>query len=147
MGTFDDLKKKALEAADTLADISVDLYKKAETKTKELARTAKLQSDIASDKTSIKKLYMQIGKTYYETHKLFPAEEFEQNCTEITTLFERIEARQAELDSMRAKNEADDDDDIADVEDLEDLEDDEDADNGEAETCDCGCEEHSHEAE
>ncbi|NLB29521.1 MAG: hypothetical protein GX823_04780 [Clostridiales bacterium] len=134
MSTFDDLKKVVLDAADVIADVSVDLYKKAEAKTKELARAAKLHTDIASDKTSIKRLYMQIGKTYYETHKMFPAEEFEQNCAEISTLFERIADRKAELEELRSKGVTDDD--ITDVEDLEDL-----GDECEEECC-CGeCEE------
>ena len=103
MATFDEIKKKALEAADVIADVSVDLYKKAEVKTKELARMAKLQADMAADRTAIKKLYLQIGKTYYETHKMFPAEEFEQNCTEVTTLFDHIDAAKAEIDDIKAK--------------------------------------------
>ena len=103
MATFDEIKKKALEAADVIADVSVDLYKKAEVKTKELARMAKLQTDMASDRTAIKKLYLQIGKTYYETHKMFPAEEFEQDCTEVTALFDHIEAAKAEIEDIKAK--------------------------------------------
>ena len=134
MGTFDDLKTKALEAVDVIADVSVDLYKKAEAKTKELARSAKLQADIASDRTSIKRLYMQIGRTYYETHKMFPAEEFEQNVTEITALFDRIAERQAELEELRAKgNDVEDDAEVESVY-VDDAADDE--------ACDCGCEEH-----
>ena len=132
MATFDDLKKKALDAADVIADVSVDLYKKAEAKTKELARTAKLQADMASDRTAIKKLYMQIGKTYYETHKLFPAEEFEQDCTEITALFDHIAESQSELDEIKAKR-GEPADDVADAEASETAECDDEA-------CDCGCE-------
>ena len=103
MATFDDLKKKALEAADVIADVSVDLYKKAEVKTKELARIAKLQADMASDRTAIKRLYLQIGKTYYETYRNAPAEEFEQSCTEVTTLFDHINAAKAEIEDIKVK--------------------------------------------
>ena len=136
MATFDEIKKKALDAADVIADVSVDLYKKAEAKTKELARMAKLQADMASDRTSVKKLYMEIGKTYYETHKLFPAEEFEQSCTEITALFDHIAESQAELEEIKARR-GEAADDVTDAE-------------CDDEDCDCGCcceDEKSEEAE
>ena len=130
MATFDDLKKKAMDAADVIADVSVDLYKKAEAKTKELARMAKLQADNASDRTTIKKLYLQIGRAYYETHKQFPAEEFEQSCAEITTLFDQIDVRKAELDAIKASRTETADDDFEDAEATECSD----------ESCDCGCE-------
>ena len=144
MATFDDLKKKAIEAADVIADVSVDLYKKAEAKTKELARMAKLQADNASDRTTIKKLYLQMGRAYYETHKKFPAEEFEQTCTEITTLFDQIDVRKAELDAIKAAR-TEPADDAADAECEECCDDEccaEEAAGEPAaeEKCDCGCE-------
>ncbi len=120
--TFEDLKKKALEAADVIADVSVDLYKKAEAKTKELARTAKLKADNAADRTTIKRMYMQIGKLYYETHKMFPAEEFAAKCAEVTELFARISERELELEELRKRYDEDD------------------AEDAEAESCNCGCE-------
>ena len=120
MADLNGLFGKLKEAAGAIADVSVDLYKKAEDKSKTLARTAKLQSEITSERVAIKKLYMSIGKEYYEMHKLFPEPELEQACAAITAAFERIDAKNAEIDELKNGNE-----DI----DFEVSDDD----------CDCGC--------
>ncbi|MDR0445419.1 MAG: hypothetical protein LBH17_00025 [Oscillospiraceae bacterium] len=102
MATFEDLKQRIRETAEVIGDVSVDLYKRAEEKTKILARKAKLQAENASDRTALRRIYQEIGKAYYESHKLYPEPELEQSCTEVTTTLERIKERDAEIAELRA---------------------------------------------
>ncbi|MDR0906646.1 MAG: hypothetical protein LBN00_10845 [Oscillospiraceae bacterium] len=102
MADFNDFKRKIKETAGVIADVSVDLYKKAEEKSKTVAKSAKLQSEILTEKSNIKKLYIEIGKTYYETHRLFPEPELEQACTEITAAQERIDEKKAALEDLKS---------------------------------------------
>ncbi|MDR2421003.1 MAG: hypothetical protein LBD49_02725 [Oscillospiraceae bacterium] len=104
MATFEDLKQRLRETAEVIGDVSADLYKRAESKTKILARTAKLQAENASDRTAVKRLYQEIGKAYYESHRLYPEPELEQSCAEVTTTLERIEVRKKEIDALRASS-------------------------------------------
>ncbi|MDR0839176.1 MAG: hypothetical protein LBN99_05980 [Oscillospiraceae bacterium] len=109
MANFDDIKQKAREVAGVIADVSVDLYKKAEEKSKIFAKIAKLQAENASDRSSVRKLYLEIGKTYFETHKLFPEPELEQDCAEVAAALERIEERKAEIAAIKAAGDAEND--------------------------------------
>jgi N-acetylglutamate synthase/N-acetylornithine aminotransferase len=102
MADFNDIKRKIKETAGVIADVSVDLYKKAEEKSKTVAKSAKLQSEILTEKSNIKRLYIEIGKTYYETHRLFPEPELEQACAEITAAQERIEEKKAVLEDLKS---------------------------------------------
>lgn len=108
MAKFEDLKQRLRETAEVIGDVSIDLYKRAEEKTKILAKKAKLQAEIASDKTAVKKLYQEIGKAYYESHKLYPEPELEQNCADVTAALERIALRYEELAELRSTGDAPD---------------------------------------
>lgn len=115
MANLEDIKKKLIETAEVIADVSVDLYKQAEEKTQVLAKTTKLRAENASDRTTLKKLYQALGKAYFETHRLFPEAELEQNCLEIATTLERIVERNELIELIKSGVEYE-------------------------ETCDCGCE-------
>jgi len=107
MADFSEIKKKILETASQVADASVDLYKKAEGKSKAVVKSTKLLSDISSEQVAIKRLYAEIGKTYYETHKLFPEPELEGFCNEITAANERIAILRAAREELRTGDDAD----------------------------------------
>ena len=107
MARFDELKQRAKETAEVLADVSVELYKAAEEKAKITAKKAKLTAEISSEKTSLKKLYLGIGANYYGLHKDAPEEALAQACMEVTAAIERIELKKAELDSLRNKSKCD----------------------------------------
>jgi hypothetical protein len=105
MDNFDDFKKKAKETMGTIADRSVELYKIAEEKTKILAKTTKLQAEIALERGNIRKLYKEIGKTYYELHKEAPETALEQKCAEVSVSLDRIASKLQEIQDI--KNDAD----------------------------------------
>ena len=101
MANYDDLKKKAKDAIDTIADISVEAYKIAEEKAKILARRTKLSAEITRDKATIRRLKIEIGGAYYDMHKDAPEEAFKQNCEEITAALDSIEAKRREIEDLK----------------------------------------------
>ena len=101
MAGFEEFKQKARDAAETIADKSVELYRAAEEKTRTIARSAKLNAEIAKEKTNLKRYYAELGSIYYSFFKDSPDEHLQQLCEEITTSLEYIESKQAELSALR----------------------------------------------
>jgi hypothetical protein len=108
MDNFDDFKKKAKETMETIADKSVELYKIAEEKTKILARTTKLQAEIALERGNVRRLYKEIGKTYYELHKEAPETALEQKCGDVTVSLDRIATKLQEIQDIKKAAEQND---------------------------------------
>ena len=104
MANLDDLKKKAKDALNTIADVSVEAYKVAEEKAKVVARRAKLNAEIAREKALIRRSYSEIGKAYYNLHGEAPDDAFKDSCDDITAAFESIEAKKAEIEDLKAGN-------------------------------------------
>ena len=101
MTNFDEFKEKAKDVLGTIADVSVEAYKIAEEKAKILAKSTKLSAEISRERSLIRRLYIEIGRAYYDLHKDNPGEAFEQNCDGISTALARIAARQKELDDLK----------------------------------------------
>lgn len=101
MANFNELKQKAKDTIETIADKSVELYKVAEEKTKLLAKITKLSADITFEKGDLRKLYRELGKMYYDRYKDNPDTDLAQSCTEITATLERISVKQKEIDVLR----------------------------------------------
>ena len=101
MPNYDDLKKKAKDAIDTIADISVEAYKIAEEKARVLARRTKLSADITREKATIRRLKVEIGGAYYDLHKDNPEEPLKQSCEEITTSLDNIAAMRKEIEELK----------------------------------------------
>lgn len=101
MANFEDFKQKAKDTVETIADKSAELYKIAEEKTKLFAKMTKLGAEITVDKGNVRKLYREIGKKYYELHKLSPEEPLAQACAEVTITLDRIAAKQKEFDELK----------------------------------------------
>ena len=101
MSNFEDFKKKAKDVIETVADVSVEAYKLAEEKTKILAKSAKLNGDISRERTHVRRLYVEIGRMYYEQNKDNPGETFKQNFEEVAVSFARIAEKQKELEELR----------------------------------------------
>lgn len=123
MNNFEEIKQKAKDTMETIADKSVELYKIAEEKTKVLAKTTKLSTEIALEKGSLRKLYRELGKMYYDLNGSSPETSFSQICSEIATSLSCISAKQKEIDDLKSDYDfsydmdADDDEDLdADVE-------------------------------
>ncbi|MCL2401539.1 MAG: hypothetical protein FWC90_02725 [Oscillospiraceae bacterium] len=101
MASFEDLKRKAKGAVETIADVSVEAYRLAEEKAKILAKTTKLNAEISREKTQIRRLYCEIGRMYYELCKDNPEENFVQNFTEVAGAYERIAEMKKEVEALK----------------------------------------------
>jgi len=101
MANYDDFRKKAKDALDTLADVSVEAYKIAEEKAKVLAKRAKLTAAIANEKASVRRLKVEIGGLYYKLYKDAPDESLKQLCDEVAFALDSIAAKQRELEELR----------------------------------------------
>ena len=134
MANFDDFKQKAKDAAETIAEKSVEYYKIAEEKTKIFAKSTKLSTEISFEKGNLRKFYTEIGRIYYANHKDNPEEVLAQVCAEATASIEKIKIKQCELDKLKTPEDGCDcgcDDDIE----VEIVAEDADADDD----CGCGC--------
>ena len=101
MTNFDELKQKAKDTMETIADKSVELYKVAEEKARLLAKITKLSTEITFEKGDLRKHYRELGQKYYELHKDAPEESLVQSCVEIAKSLETISTKQREIDALR----------------------------------------------
>jgi len=101
MANYDELKKKAKDALETIADVSVEAYKIAEEKAKTLARRAKLNAEITREKAAIRRLKFDIGGAYYELHKDDAEEALKESCDGITASLDSIAAKIAEIEDLK----------------------------------------------
>ena len=104
MANYDDIKKKARDVVDTLADVSVEAYRLAEDKAKVFAKKAKLNAGIANERALIRRLKVEIGGTYYKLHKDDAEDTLKQYCDGITLSLDRISAKQRELEELKNTN-------------------------------------------
>ena len=102
MANYDDLKKKAKDALDTIADASVDAYKVAEEKARILAKKTKLRAGIVNEKATIRRLSVELGTSYYKKYKDDTNAEFKQLCDEISCAHERIAGKEEEIAELKA---------------------------------------------
>ena len=102
MSNYDDLKKKAMDTLDQIADASVDAYKVAEEKARVLARKTKLRAGIVNEKAIIRRLNVELGTAYYDKHKDDAGAEFSSLCEEINGAFERIAQKEEEIAELKA---------------------------------------------
>jgi len=102
MANYDEFKKKAKDALDTIADASVDAYKIAEEKTRVLAKKTKLRAGIVNEKATIRRLSVELGTNYYKKYKDDKDAEFKQLCEEITSAYERSAVKEEEIAELKA---------------------------------------------
>ncbi len=101
MTNFEELKHFAKETLETLADKSIEIYKVAEEKTKAIARTTVLTTEIAVEKSNVRKLYREIGQLYCEKYGTQPEAPFAEKCAAVAAALERIAAKQQEIDELK----------------------------------------------
>ena len=89
-GLFSTIKEKGAEVAGVAAD-----------KTKDAARIARLSMDLGTEKSSLEKAFLELGKAYYEESKDSAQGLAAQLCAEISAISGRIESIQGELDSLK----------------------------------------------
>jgi len=102
MSDFNELKGAFLNTLGTVAGKTRDFVEKAGDKAKDVARIAKLNMELSSEKDTIEKAYLEIGKLYYETRKNAPDGFFVQLCDEITLANDNISKVLSELDDLKA---------------------------------------------
>lgn len=140
---INELKQKMLAKLGEVTDATKDIAEKAADATKDIAgkaadkakaggRIAKLSMEIASEKESMKKTYLEIGKLYYDTHKDDPDGFFIQLCEEISIAEQAIADKEAEIAALKEGC----DDDSIEVEFEEVVAEEEAAAEG---CCGCGC--------
>jgi len=122
MTNYEDLKRKAKDALDTLADVSVEAFKLAEEKARVIAKKAKLKAGITNERATIRRLKVEIGGIYYRLHKDAPEESLKEQCEEVTAALDRIAAKQRELEELRNCSTCDAEDDEAEDADVESAE-------------------------
>ena len=87
---FSTIKEKGAQVAGVAAD-----------KTKDAARIAKLTMDLNTEKGSLEKAFLELGKAYYEESKDSAQGLAAQLCAEISAINGRIESIQGELDGLK----------------------------------------------
>jgi len=95
MGFFDDLGKK-------LSDASQDVMQKG----KEMADTAKFNSQIHDEEKKISAVYSKIGKKYFEVFENAPSEEFKAFIDEIHAAQAKIAEIQEKLNALKNEGKA-----------------------------------------
>jgi len=95
MGFFDDLGKK-------LSDASQDVMQKG----KEMADTAKFNSQIHDEEKKITAVYGKIGKKYFEVFENAPSEEFKAFIDEIHAAQAKIAEIQEKLNALKNEGKA-----------------------------------------
>ena len=95
MGFFDDLGKK-------LSDASQDVMQKG----KEMADTAKFNSQIHDEEKKITAVYGKIGKKYFEVFENAPSEEFKAFIEEIHAAQAKIAEIQEKLNALKNEGKA-----------------------------------------
>ena len=100
MANMDELKRKTRDAIDAIADVSKEAYKLAECKTVVLAKRAKINSEIAREKSQVRRLRSELGKQYFELHKDNPIEPLAPLCEEMSAAYTRIKAKRQELEDF-----------------------------------------------
>lgn len=120
---FGELKNKVLSAFGQASDATKDFAGKAADATKDFAgkaadkakaggRIAKLNIEVAQEKESMKKTFVEIGKLYYDTHKDDPDGFFIQLCEEVAMAEKAIAEKEAEIAELKEGFSAKDDPDI-----------------------------------
>jgi len=115
MANFEAIKEKVLETAGRVADKSVCLAKAAGDKAKLVGRITKLKTEIAMEKDSAKKNYIEIGKKYHEQYRHDPAPEMKQAIEEINLSHETISKKKQEVDLLKKQLKDDFDEVVDDV--------------------------------
>ena len=106
MKDFSEIKNVVLSSIGKAADAGKGIANKAADKAKSGARIAKLTVEIAGEKENMKKAYMEIGKLYYDTHKDDPEGFFIQLCDEVALAQKNIVDKEAEIEELKAAEEA-----------------------------------------
>ena len=113
MANFDEIKQKTGETAEHIAAKSIELAKTAAEKTKLVARISKLNADVISERDTLRRAYLDLGKLYYEKFKDDPDEAVADKCRVVASSLAVIAQCKDEIEQCKAalkgdKDKADD---------------------------------------
>ncbi|MPM30545.1 hypothetical protein SDC9_77095 [bioreactor metagenome] len=97
MLSLEELKGKAKDVAQTGVARVLDT-----------GRIAKLSLSNATEAEGLKKVYMEIGRLYYEQHGLCPDSRFESLCDKVTETKARVVANKALITEIKINGVVDD---------------------------------------
>lgn len=100
---LEDLKKKANE----LAAQATVLAQAGAARSRQLANVAKLKANNLAEEETMRKAYIELGKTYFAKFGANPEEEFAAACTAIIEAQAAVAANNALIEELMAKNEPD----------------------------------------
>ena len=89
---FEELKQKAIETAEIIADKSVEVAKNVAEQAKILAKKAKLFAEMAAEKEKLRANYEALGTLYFELYADDPCDGLEQAIEDVKLAKEKIEA-------------------------------------------------------
>jgi len=101
MGSFENFKESAINTAGKVADKSVEIARTVGDKAKIVGKIAKLRTEVAMEKDSVKKAYVEIGKLYYQKHKNDPETDMAQIIAEVSVSLEAVNAKTAEILALK----------------------------------------------
>jgi hypothetical protein len=108
MPTFEDVKQKATETAGIIAGKTVQIAKVVGEKAGTAAKIAKLNAEILGEKETVRKAYVDIGKTYVEKFSDNPDEDLLGGVQKVTEAKLRIRALKDQIAQVKAESKQDD---------------------------------------
>ncbi|MEG0777262.1 MAG: hypothetical protein RR147_00830 [Oscillospiraceae bacterium] len=102
MADINDIKGAVLSTLGSVAGKTRDFAEKAADKAKDVAKVTKLNIELGTEKDTIQKAYLEIGKLYYETRKNSPEGFFVQLCDEISLANDNIARLQVEIETLKS---------------------------------------------
>lgn len=102
MADYDNFKESLRSTFSGVADKAKVFVSSAGDKAKALSRIAKLTMDVNAEKESKKKVFIEIGKLYYETNQGNPGDFFVQLFDEIHLADEHIATMESELSELKS---------------------------------------------
>lgn len=117
---FESIKQKITETAGTVvektaafakdvAGKSSDAAKAVAGKAQTAAKKAKLNGEIAAERETMKKKYIELGKLYYEKYSANPDPDLSEPVTALNEALERVAEKQARIDALETEPEVPED--------------------------------------
>ena len=112
MSNFDEFKQRTEETAEHIAAKSIELARSAAEKTKLIGRISKLNADIITEKETLRRAYIDLGKKYYKYFRDDPEEILDEDCRKIASSIAVITECRSEIEDCKAAIRGDKDDDV-----------------------------------
>lgn len=106
MADFKDIKGALTGTFNIVAEKTKEFAGIAYDKAKIASKIAKLNLSMNSEKDTVQKAYVEIGKLYYDTHKNDPEGFFVQLCDEITLAKENLGKLRQQVNDLKAEMKA-----------------------------------------